>query len=303
MNVTNANAAEWTHIEPVLDEAMYALDDTDRAAVLLRYFENKSLREVGETLGTSENAAQKRLSRAVERLREFFARRGVTVGAGGLVVAISAHAVQAAPAGMGATVTTGAAALGLSAVTQTSALTQGTLLMASTQQKTVLVALLAVILVIGGAAVLTLNQSRERTSPATPAASPPGMGLALRWVAADGDVTSPGDVLPVASITATGQELRVLREVILDGSDVESASIANDRGDVKELLLVLNGKGAQKFTEATTANIGRRLAVVWNGRVINAPVIRTAIAGPNVKVTGNFSESEAQMLLEALNHR
>ena len=76
---------------------MHALDEPDRTAVLLRYFENKSLREVGHTLGTTEDAARKRVSRAVERLREFFAKRGVTVGASGLVVVISANAVQAAP--------------------------------------------------------------------------------------------------------------------------------------------------------------------------------------------------------------
>src|SRR5204863_1243743 len=49
MNAMNATAADWTHIEPLLDEAMHALDETDRSAVLLRYFENKSLREVGRT--------------------------------------------------------------------------------------------------------------------------------------------------------------------------------------------------------------------------------------------------------------
>ena len=65
---------------------MDALDETDRSAVLLRYFENKSLREVGEALGTSEDAAQKRVSRAVERLREFFSKRNVTIGASGLAV-------------------------------------------------------------------------------------------------------------------------------------------------------------------------------------------------------------------------
>jgi len=59
MNAVNATATDWTHIEPILDEAMHALEDEDRAAVLLRYFENKSLREVGEALGASENAAQK----------------------------------------------------------------------------------------------------------------------------------------------------------------------------------------------------------------------------------------------------
>ncbi len=110
LNAMNATTADWTHIEPLLDEAMHALDDTDRAAVLLRYFENKSLREVGQSLGTSDDAAQKRVSRAVERLREFFAKRGVTVGASGLVVVISANAVQAAPIGLAVTISTAALA-------------------------------------------------------------------------------------------------------------------------------------------------------------------------------------------------
>src|SRR6185295_9040846 len=79
MNAMNATADDWTHIEPLLDEAMSALDETDRAAVLLRYFENKSLREVGVSLGTSDDAAQKRVNRALERLRKFFAKRGLTV--------------------------------------------------------------------------------------------------------------------------------------------------------------------------------------------------------------------------------
>src|SRR6266581_3621866 len=111
MNAMNATAADWTHIEPLLDEAMHALGDTDRTAVLLRYFENKSLREVGLTLGTSDDAAQKRVSRAVERLREFFAKRGVTVGASGLAVVISANAVQAAPVGLAVTISTATAVL------------------------------------------------------------------------------------------------------------------------------------------------------------------------------------------------
>jgi RNA polymerase sigma factor (sigma-70 family) len=104
MNITNAPDVSWQQIEPLLDEAVAELDETDRAAVLLRYFENKSLREVGATLGTSDDAAQKRVSRAVERLREFFAKRGVTVGAGGLVIVISANAVQAAPLGLATTI-------------------------------------------------------------------------------------------------------------------------------------------------------------------------------------------------------
>jgi RNA polymerase sigma factor (sigma-70 family) len=116
MNALNATAADWTHIEPLLDDAMSALDETDRAAVLLRYFENKSLREVGQTLGTSDDAAQKRVSRAVVRLREFFAKRGVNVGASGLAVVISANAVQAAPVGLAVTISTAAALAGTTIV-------------------------------------------------------------------------------------------------------------------------------------------------------------------------------------------
>jgi RNA polymerase sigma factor (sigma-70 family) len=98
------SAPDWDRIGPVLDEAMDNLSNEDRDALLLRYFENKSLREVGQTLGTSDDTAQKRVSRAVERLREFFAKRGVTVGAGGLAVALATNAVQAAPAGLIATI-------------------------------------------------------------------------------------------------------------------------------------------------------------------------------------------------------
>ena len=97
LNAMNATDDVWKQIEPLLDEAMFALDDTDRTAILLRYFENKSLREVGWTLGASDDAAQKRVSRAIERLRDFFVKRGLTVGAGGLAVVISANAIQAAP--------------------------------------------------------------------------------------------------------------------------------------------------------------------------------------------------------------
>lgn len=127
MNAMNATAADWTHIEPLLDEAMHALDETDRAAVLLRYFENKSLREVGQALGASENAAQKRLTRAVEHLREFFAKRGVGVGASGLVVVISANAVQAAPVGLSVSISSAAVFAGASLAATVTVATQTTM--------------------------------------------------------------------------------------------------------------------------------------------------------------------------------
>jgi RNA polymerase sigma factor (sigma-70 family) len=115
MNNMNANSSEWTAIEPLLDEAMEALDPSDRTAILLRYFEDKSLREVGQTLGTSEDAAQKRVSRALDLLREFFAKRGRAVGVGALAAVLSANAVQSAPVGLKASILTSAAFSGAGA--------------------------------------------------------------------------------------------------------------------------------------------------------------------------------------------
>ncbi|MBE0544353.1 MAG: sigma-70 family RNA polymerase sigma factor [Verrucomicrobia bacterium] len=148
MNAISATTADWTHIEPLLDEAMSALDDTDRTAVLLRYFENKTLREVGQQLGTSDDAAQKRVSRAVERLREFFAKRGVTVGASGLAVVISANAVQAAPVGLAVTIFTAAALAGTTVAVTTIATATKAIAM-TTLQKTVVTTTVAVLAGVG----------------------------------------------------------------------------------------------------------------------------------------------------------
>src|ERR1035441_8733689 len=134
-------ADEWSQVEPMLDEAMETLDAADRTAVLLRYFENKSLREVGAALGTSDDAAQKRVSRAVERLREFLAKRGVTVGAGGLVVVLAANAVQAAPIGLAATIAT-AAALAVTTIATTATATAVKTIAMTTLQKAIITAAL-----------------------------------------------------------------------------------------------------------------------------------------------------------------
>jgi RNA polymerase sigma factor (sigma-70 family) len=111
MNETSANDSEpsWQAIAPHLDTALGELPDADREAVLLRYFARQSAREMAQTLGTSEDAAQKRTARALERLREIFSKRGVTIGAGGLAVAISANAVSAAPAGLALAISSAAA--------------------------------------------------------------------------------------------------------------------------------------------------------------------------------------------------
>ncbi|NBV21805.1 MAG: sigma-70 family RNA polymerase sigma factor [Proteobacteria bacterium] len=157
MNAMNSTASDWALVEPLLDDAMAALDETDRTAVLLRYFENKSLREVGAALGTSDDTVQKRVSRAVDKLREFFSQRGVTVGAGAITAAVSAHAVQAAPVGLAAAISTSAALAGSAVVTVTTATTLQTIAMTTLQKLVVTTALIAAV----GVAIYENRQSAE----------------------------------------------------------------------------------------------------------------------------------------------
>lgn len=105
-----ASDADWEPLRPELDRVMHELKETDRAVILLRYFENRSFADIGQKLGLSEDAARKRVDRALEKLRGFLARRGLrtTVALG---TVLSVQAVQMAPAGLAATLT-GAALAG-----------------------------------------------------------------------------------------------------------------------------------------------------------------------------------------------
>jgi RNA polymerase sigma factor (sigma-70 family) len=87
-----------------LDEAMGELEPEDRDAVLLRFFQDKGLREVGATLGISEDAARMRVNRSLGKLHSVLLKRGVTLSAAALGTALAAEAVTAAPAGLAAAI-------------------------------------------------------------------------------------------------------------------------------------------------------------------------------------------------------
>ena len=116
-------AAQWTVVQaegvspletlvPLLDEGMLRLRDADRIALLLRFFEERSLRDVGESIGVDEDAARKRVARALDRLADFFRKRGFAIPAGTGSAALLAHATQAAPATLAAAVANAGLAAG-----------------------------------------------------------------------------------------------------------------------------------------------------------------------------------------------
>jgi uncharacterized protein (TIGR03435 family) len=126
----------WRQIAPLLDGALQELGQKDHDAVVLRFFEGRNFRDIGAALGTGEDAAKMRVSRALEKLRKFFAKRGVTSTAAILAGMISANSVQAAPPGLAYAVAVVAAAKGALAGSSTLTLIKGALkIMAWTKVK------------------------------------------------------------------------------------------------------------------------------------------------------------------------
>ena len=147
---TEPEPAAWAQIAPMLDEAMGCLGETDRNAVVLRFFENKTAQEVGAALKLTEAAAHKRVNRALEKLHRYFAKRGVSSTTAIIAGAISTHSVQPAPAALAKAVTAIAISKGAAASGSTLTLIKGALkIMAWTKAKTAIVVSVGVLLAAG----------------------------------------------------------------------------------------------------------------------------------------------------------
>ena len=159
--------AAWQELSPLLDEAMAQLRDQDRDALVLRYFENKSLREVGDALGLQERAAQKRVARGLEKLHSFFARRGIASTTAIIAGAVSANSIQAAPVALAKSITAVAVAKGATVSGTTLTLIKGALkIMAWTKAKTAIVVGTAVILAAGTTAPIIIHHFRAKADQA-----------------------------------------------------------------------------------------------------------------------------------------
>lgn len=166
MDPTPAPEPVWADIEPHIEGALSRLSEPDRCALLLHYFEGKNHREVGTALGTTEDGAQKRVSRALEKLRRLLGKWSRLASITTLGHLLADHAVQAAPASLSATVTavamsTAAPAAGISLTTLTTLK-----LMAWTKTKTTLFAVAAAVLFLGVGTVGVMRLI-SRSTPAS----------------------------------------------------------------------------------------------------------------------------------------
>jgi len=148
----------WPQVSPLLDAAVAALSTADRNAIVLRYYQQKPLAEVGQALGLNADTAQKRVARGLEKLRKYFQKRGLTLTATVLATAVATNSVQAAPAGLANIISVAAATKGAAAGSSTLTLVKGALkLMVWSKAKTT-VATAAVILCATGGTGLYIYQ-------------------------------------------------------------------------------------------------------------------------------------------------
>jgi RNA polymerase sigma factor (sigma-70 family) len=213
-SLTNESQDEsWLQIAPLLDNAIAGLSEKDRSAIVLRFFQNKSLNEIGATMGASEEASKKRVSRALEKLRKFFWRRGVTLTVATIAGAVAAHSVQAAPVGLGKSVTAAAIAKGVAVSGSTTALINGALkLMAWTKAKTAAITAAVVLAASGGGVVVV-----EAVHAARAANYPDIQGAWEGRMLLDDDGTQAGEAAStrmVLKLVKTNGEYRAMADLI-----------------------------------------------------------------------------------------
>jgi hypothetical protein len=147
----------WRQIAPLLDDALGKLGERERNAIVLRFFENKSLAAVGAALGASEDAAKMRVNRALEKLRKIFTKRGMMFSGALIAGAVSANSVHAAPVGL--TISAVAAAKGSAVVASTLTLVKGTMKMMTWMKLKFAAGVGLAALLAGGVATVAISQT------------------------------------------------------------------------------------------------------------------------------------------------
>jgi RNA polymerase sigma factor (sigma-70 family) len=200
MNTLSDHAeTRFEQIAPILDDAINQLGARDRTAIVLRFFEHRDLHAVGTALGSNEDAAQKRVSRAVEKLRCHFARRGIVASSTVIASVIAANAVQAAPAGL---------AHSLAAASLAGAAGAGSFSLASTLTRTILMkkttVIVSALILVAAFICLTAAKSKHdgAGAPATAASLREGLVLDMAF---DQDEASSGRMMDSSGRIAGGK--------------------------------------------------------------------------------------------------
>jgi RNA polymerase sigma factor (sigma-70 family) len=235
------SAVAWEQMAPQLNEALNELKEPDRDALILRFFESKSMAQVGSALGTSEGAAKMRVARALDQLRGIFQTRGIALPVTLLAAALSTSTTQAAPVGLAATITTSA----LLKSTTIPLLTKGLLLLMNWNARKLAITAIVVLSLTTATtttmlAVVLWKQSRSMaTLPVRQPSGDPEVALSMN---------GPGDL---KLRPGKGGTMRVRTEdgdfIVTNG--VNHIVTTDDQGNTKEITIVTdeNGGGIRRM--------------------------------------------------------
>jgi RNA polymerase sigma factor (sigma-70 family) len=187
---------DWQQLAPVLDEAIQELSAPDRDALIRRFFERQDFRTIGAALGASEDAAQKRVTRALEKLRQLISARAVVPSIAGLEGLLHANSVSAAPAGWASQISSAA----LRSIPAKAGLAAASLALLSTSGFKV--AALAALLV-GGILAWQWPHFRHYTA----LFESPTASEAVPATAASPPITTPGAASPSSVLAASPAEV------------------------------------------------------------------------------------------------
>jgi RNA polymerase sigma factor (sigma-70 family) len=211
--------------EPILDDAIAQLGASDRDAVLLRFFQGRSIREVGNTLGVSEDAAKQRICRAVEKLRTYFARQGLTAPEAS-VVALLGEMIK--PAGPGVAHAAYQAAVSKAAVT-------GVLSRASWTWWKVAAGFAAAGAITAAVAVASHDMADQSSSPVSPATVVTPILADVSPARSDGATTQPmSQATPVESFRKLCAAIKADDKAMMveclcdDGKDAAAAELGRE---------------------------------------------------------------------------
>jgi len=229
----------WEQVSPLLDEALGALGETDRQALLLRYFEDKNLTDVGRQLGMSEDTARKRVGRALDKLHRYFSKRGVRSTGAILATLVTANSIQAAPAPLAASIAAVATAKGAAAGSSSLALIKGALkLMAWTKAKTTIV---VGIIALVAATSTTVVVVKSRAPQPVPGNRTDGLSPTMETMTAD--IQSDGSVRFEATVEEVNRTSKTVNTDRINDSDTIIDQLTDESGN------------AMQFTQTTGSRI------------------------------------------------
>jgi RNA polymerase sigma factor (sigma-70 family) len=189
---------DWDQLRPVLDHALDELDDRDRNAILLRFFQNRTFADIAAAMHLKEDAARMRVTRALEKLRALLVRRGIASTSTALALALTTQAALAKPAGL-VTSVTHAALTGVSAASVSGTAVLG--FMSTAKTSGFALAVVALLVSLGGNAYLLSR----------PTLRPPAEKAARRVVSSTGGEPAPsnaGELLSADDLTPLRERLR-----------------------------------------------------------------------------------------------